>query len=290
MFESDGATLREGVRAYTPRFELWSDGASKRRWIALPPGTTIDTTDPDFWNLSRRDEVVEGVLEKRGSGGDALIERTSTRNYRMVAYVWDANQRDALAAVDGQRNALGTGHDVPSANDCGTCHVNQPGRILGFSAIQLDLDSTELTLARLRAEGLLSTTVPSAKGEKIESSAIHALGILHANCGTCHNPNSTIPSKGVDLQLRVSNLDNVADTPFYRTTVGVATRSNPDGLTPPILVVAGAPESSALVHRMGSRANLVAMPPLATQVVDQAGLQAVSEFISRLPASLVVSP
>jgi hypothetical protein len=26
---------------YTPRWELWSDGATKRRWILLPPGSKI---------------------------------------------------------------------------------------------------------------------------------------------------------------------------------------------------------------------------------------------------------
>lgn len=35
--------LAPGVLPYRPEFELWSDGASKRRWIWLPPGTRIDT-------------------------------------------------------------------------------------------------------------------------------------------------------------------------------------------------------------------------------------------------------
>ena len=35
----------------TPRYPLWSDGAVKRRWLRLPPGTTIDTSDMDHWTL-----------------------------------------------------------------------------------------------------------------------------------------------------------------------------------------------------------------------------------------------
>src|SRR6185436_16418070 len=31
-----------GVRSFRPRFALWSDGAQKRRFIQLPPGTQID--------------------------------------------------------------------------------------------------------------------------------------------------------------------------------------------------------------------------------------------------------
>ena len=35
--------------AFTPTWRLWTDGAVKRRWVSLPPGGTIDTSDPDRW-------------------------------------------------------------------------------------------------------------------------------------------------------------------------------------------------------------------------------------------------
>src|SRR3954451_12548637 len=41
--------LGPGVVAYRPQFELWSDGASKRRWIFVPEGARIDSTDMDAW-------------------------------------------------------------------------------------------------------------------------------------------------------------------------------------------------------------------------------------------------
>ena len=37
-----GAIAR-GVRQFSPQYPLWTDGASKARWIYLPPGTAIDT-------------------------------------------------------------------------------------------------------------------------------------------------------------------------------------------------------------------------------------------------------
>ena len=36
---------------YTPNFALWSDGAAKERWLSLPAGTEIDTSDPDDWRF-----------------------------------------------------------------------------------------------------------------------------------------------------------------------------------------------------------------------------------------------
>src|SRR6188472_1678937 len=44
-------SMAPDVRSFRPRFELWSDGASKRRWVWLPPGTRIDTSDMDSWQF-----------------------------------------------------------------------------------------------------------------------------------------------------------------------------------------------------------------------------------------------
>src|SRR5262245_21735632 len=43
--------IASNVHAYTPHYQLWSDSATKRRWIYLPPGTQIDTSDMDFWKF-----------------------------------------------------------------------------------------------------------------------------------------------------------------------------------------------------------------------------------------------
>src|SRR5262245_37473351 len=38
-------TIASGVVEFEPRWMLWSDAAVKRRWIWLPPGTKINTSD-----------------------------------------------------------------------------------------------------------------------------------------------------------------------------------------------------------------------------------------------------
>jgi hypothetical protein len=42
-----------GVMSFTPQYALWSDGAAKRRWLYLPPGTQIDAANPDAWEFPR---------------------------------------------------------------------------------------------------------------------------------------------------------------------------------------------------------------------------------------------
>src|SRR5688572_10898868 len=43
--------LAVGVREYAPAVELWSDGADKRRFIALPAGKQIDASNPSEWKF-----------------------------------------------------------------------------------------------------------------------------------------------------------------------------------------------------------------------------------------------
>ena len=47
-----GSTIRRNL-AFSPQYPLWSDGAAKRRWISLPPGTAIDASRPDAWEFPR---------------------------------------------------------------------------------------------------------------------------------------------------------------------------------------------------------------------------------------------
>ena len=43
---AESEALAEGVVEYRPRFELWADGAEKRRFLFIPPGAPIDTRLP----------------------------------------------------------------------------------------------------------------------------------------------------------------------------------------------------------------------------------------------------
>src|SRR5262245_31719868 len=43
--------IANDVLPYRPAFELWSDGADKRRWLWIPPGDAIDTRDMDQWRF-----------------------------------------------------------------------------------------------------------------------------------------------------------------------------------------------------------------------------------------------
>ena len=73
----DSKTVATDLTQYDPGLHLWSDGADKLRWIYLPPGQKIDTSDMDEWTFPVGTKVFK---EFRIALGDASTEtRIETR-------------------------------------------------------------------------------------------------------------------------------------------------------------------------------------------------------------------
>ena len=275
-------TLAPGVVPYRPAFELWSDGASKRRWISLPPGTRIDTTDMDSWQFPEGTKLWKEFARDGVRIETRLLERIGPRDgdWTTMAYLWNDANTEASAVPDGIEDARATSHDVPAANECAGCHGGRPARVLGFSAIQLSGDELPgtLTLDELVRRDLL-TEPPAGRLElQADPDARAALGYLHANCGHCHNqqrpPRSGErcfdPENKLDFLLRAGELGDVTHTATYRTAVGEAIKR-------------GDPGGSDVVKRMNRRGRFPpSMPPLASELVDEQGVAVVQAWIRGL--------
>ena len=258
--------------AFEPAFALWSDAADKRRWLRLPPQTVIDTSDGDHWQFP-----VGAMLFKEFSKDGKLLEtrliaRTGSgpNDFFMGAFVWNDDESDAFFVPEGQRDVRGTAHDVPSAKNCGTCHNGEPGRVLGFSAVQQPTVAGELV-----SQPVAPFTVPG------DETARRAFGYLHANCAHCHNPNgSARPDTNMNLRLSLGET-RLEDTQILKTTLNIDLQ-NP--VIPELTkrVVARGPGQSALLYRMLQRGPETQMPPLASEVVDPAGTAAVRAWIDSL--------
>jgi hypothetical protein len=278
--------LAAGVQAYRPAHELWSDGASKRRFLSLPAGATIDTSDMDSWVFPVGTKVWKEFSRDGVRVETRLLQKIGADEWFMMPFVWSDDESDALATPDGLADARGTEHDVPRRRDCGECHNSMPDKLLGVSAIQLAHDYEGVNLARLADR--LSTAPTESFTLPGDSTQQAALGYMHANCGHCHNDLGSSPAyRDVDLVLwlRTEKLASVADTLSYQTTVGtdISSINSPDD-SPPRRIEAGNPDQSAVIFRMMLDANLGShMPPLASERIDEAGgVAAVRAFIDSL--------
>jgi mono/diheme cytochrome c family protein len=307
LYVAGGTTIRPDVLPFSPQYPLWSDGAAKRRWIWLPPGTTIDAAQPDAWDFPRGTK-----LWKEFTHGRALetryIERAADGSWRFGSYVWNADGTDAvLAPASGLRDlptsrsagdtrgSPAAHYTIPSVDDCRACHEGAPVPVLGFSALQLSPDRDPLAphadptrgidLRALVARGLLRNLPPGLLANPPRIVAANpaeraALGYLHGNCGNCHNDEGPLAVLDLTLAQRVAR-----PSPVLESIVGVRSQFVPPGVPPDALRLApGHSAASVITARMGSRDPLQQMPPLGTTAVDTEALTLVAHWIQGFPS------
>ena len=154
-------TLNQDIIEYQPQFVLWSDSASKNRWLYLPPGTQIDTSNMDYWvypvgTRAWKEFTRDGVLVET-----RLLHKYGANQWAMVAYQWNSAGTEAMPVPAGVQNASSTQHDIPSSADCTTCHDKMEDKLLSVSAIQLSHTLPGKNLMDLAQVGKL-TNPPSA--------------------------------------------------------------------------------------------------------------------------------
>jgi hypothetical protein len=283
-------TLAPGIIEYQPRYELWSDGAVKNRYLLLPPNTKIDDGDMDDWVFPVGTKIWKQFTVPVDGGGGIVVETRllqkeidSKYGWWEVAYVWRADGSDADATPGGVEDPQGTIHRVPSQMDCNACHGNRRDVPIGVSAIQLSTpDGGMGLLTQLSDLGKL-TRVPGTEYSPPGQGVVQdALGYLHGNCGHCHNPEWGLAGR-VHLWMRLTIADATPEeTATYKSAIGGITGHDLPGVGN-IAVQPGDPAHSQLYARMGHRDDGWEMPPVCTKLVDVNGRQTIHDWILGLP-------
>lgn len=306
-FASD-ESAPDALQRFTPQYPLWSDGTDKRRWIHLPPGTTIDASNPDAWVFPRGTKLWKEFALHGRRLETRYIEHQADGTWRFAAYVWNESGTEAVLAPSRGTVIIGVAGSprgrylVPSRGDCMVCHGSTTVPVLGFTALQLSTDRDpnaagaraprkgELDLRALLAHGTLrnwpgtlsdAPRIPAAS--PIERAA---LGTLHGNCAHCHNTSANRAPLNLTLAHGVAEpVDRYREV--LRTTIGAPSRwraSHADddagAALEPHVIVPGLPESSVLFTRMQSRHGATQMPPLATELPDRESLELIHHWIT----------
>jgi hypothetical protein len=287
--------LAAGVRPYAPAIPLWADFAEKQRWIWLPPGTQIDTTNPSEWTFP----VGTKVWKEFSRDG----KRVETRHFLKVqsnfwvrtTYAWNAGETAATKSSGGDMpwSTDGGLYHIPTPDECDQCHGGRSDRMLGFEQVLLGLPgATGLTLPALVKEGLLSPAPVQTNltiGDDGTGVAAPAMAWLHSNCGvSCHNdnPNSTGYAASMRLRLDPMLLDGRSSVDFGARTTTMNISANNPMWNGQIRIVPGDPSHSLLVKLITNRGtnNPVAnqMPPIASFIIDAVDTQKVISWIGKM--------
>lgn len=280
-----------GVIPYAPNAQLWSDGAGKDRWMALPDGKTIDVKDDGDFVFP-----VGTVLGKTFTVGDKLVEtrlfvRHEDGEWGGYTYEWQDDQKDAVLLAGSKSKTVGTQTwYYPSRAECMRCHTEAAGRSLGLELGQQNGDfvyaSTNRIANQLKTlEHINVLSAPLGKPvdqivaypDPLGQAAVEtrARAYLHANCSMCHRPQGG--GRG--------NMDLRFATPLANAAVCNADPEAGDlGIAGSKLLVPGNPAASLVSVRPSAAAAAVRMPPLASSVVDAQGTALLASWIQGLTA------
>jgi hypothetical protein len=298
--------IRPELVSFSPQYPLWSDGATKRRWIELPPGSFIDASDPDAWEFPCgtrlwKEFSVGRPVETR------FIERLADGSWRFAAYVWNEDGTDAVLAPAETGVTLPPNdtrarrYIVPSEYDCRACHEGAPVPVLGFSALQLSPARDPLAphaeqpkpnmadLRELAARGLVRNLPQQLIDQPPRVAASSpteraALGYLHANCSHCHSvPTETGASVPVDTIFQQKAADPSSASHVLRSLIEIPGRYRVAGADRLLRIVTpGDAHASVLPLRMRSRDPRVQMPPLGTSIPDTEAIALIERWINEL--------
>ena len=297
---SDTAALTPtpGLVEYDVTVELWSDGARKRRWIALPGTAGIVFDASNSWTFPGETVVVKhfeietepGVL-RRLEKRVLIREGTGWQGY---TYKWNAQQDDADLLPGGDTDVItitdptapGGQYDLtwtyPSRAECLACHTSAAGRVLGLRTRQINRAHQYSAIVdnQLRAWnhvdmftydiGLHTSygTFPELGDEDVAPTD-RARAYMDVNCAHCHQPGSSAPTP---LDLRYATLAAQMNAVSVPPLIGDL------GLTNAFIVAPGVKESSVLWERMrvldGNR-----MPRMGTERVHAVAVDIVGEWI-----------
>ena len=282
--------VHEAVAAYRPSYELWSNGTTKDRFLFLPRGTSIDTSQRDAWVFPSGTILLKTFSAPRVTeSGVTEAQPIETRllhlledDWQYAVYLWDEAGNDATLAeldashpvaveIDGERFE----HVVPAKLDCRKCHESQPSPVIGVDELRL-AGSYEASgpsqLAWLHERGILSDL--PAEPKRIVHDDLRTQRVLEylaGNCTHCHNGGRGA-SSAFDLRHDVA-LENLVN----RETEGESIAG--------IRVVPGDPESSALylaLSRLEGDDDVQAMPPIGVQRADASALELFRRWIEEL--------
>jgi len=287
----------DGVVLYTLNSPLFSDYASKLRFVRLPEGKSVSYNPDSVLQFPVGTAIVKTFYypfdERNPEKGRRLMETRvllhEAKGWVALPYIWNKEQTDAVLEVAGGSDQVSWidaagkkqsfEYQVPNMNQCKGCH-ERSGEMtpIGPSVRQLN-DGHQLqnwsTTGLLK--GLPKDHIPALVNYSDASASLddRVKAYLDINCAHCHN--ATGPARSSGLYLDWNSKDRTAYG-FFKPPVAAGRGSGNLSYD----IVPGKPEQSILHYRMASRDPGVMMPELGRQLTHHEGVELVRSWIQSI--------
>jgi len=286
-----------GLIPYAPNSPLWSDGALKNRWIALPndgppysPDEQINFVPTGEWTfpngtvfVKEFDLIVNEQTQQRKRLETRLLVRDENGAVYGVTYKWRDDNSDADLLPGGLDenitivNADGTTRvqtwSYPSRSDCLFCHNPPASYVLGVKTHQLNgnftYPSTGRTDNQLRTFNHLGMFNPTLDEAEIPN-YLHSVYVedptqpiqlrmrswIDSNCSQCHRPGGYGPGYDGRFYTPLPDQNLINSYFLFR---------NQDG---------------SMLYQRDNALDATKMPPLAKNVVHEAAMAVLRQWIA----------
>jgi uncharacterized repeat protein (TIGR03806 family) len=300
-----------GIIPYDVNSPLWSDGATKKRWIALPENQKITFSANDSFSFPAGTVFIKNfdltVNETNGASRrleTRLLVRNASGGVYGVTYKWrsDGMDADLLSAALTENISVTNASGVrtqswyyPGPMDCLACHNPNAGSVLGVNARQLNgpftYAPTGVTDNQLRTWnhlGLFTTAYDNASLTNLPR-LVHVddtnyppeyrvRSYVDANCAQCHRPNGVAGYFDGRFSTPLAK-QRLVDGPLANTLGDANAR-----------VIKPRDLSKSVLYARINRTGALQMPPLARNVVNTNAVNAVTEWINSLPRAADSAP
>ena len=289
---------------------LWTDGAAKQRWVAIPNDGSHDSDDERVkyrekgeWDFPVGTVLVKHFalpLDERHPEKATPIETRffvhgEDGGYYGVTYRWNEQGTDAVLISKRENRKLqvtGTNGKprsqqwtFPSRSDCLTCHTPDAGSVLGPRSHQLagNYGYPEGVANQLETWNQLGIFGDSF-GQRDVAKLPHSVdprdtkasldqrvkSYLDANCAHCHHPGGVAANFDASFNAPLSS-QRIVKGMVNRPLHGLDDR-----------VVAPGDVGNSVLHGRLSASGAKQMPPIGRNVVNQAAVALIEDWIKSL--------
>ena len=291
----------EGVVAYDLNTPLFSDYASKSRFVWMPRGTAAIYHDSESFEFPPG-----AILVKTFAYPGRIIETRILVNGRAgwtaLPYVWNAQQTDAVLDVAASAVDVGYVHSsgrkmdihymVPNTDQCKGCHDHNKRVVpIGPKARHLNKDfdystGRENQLAHWTRLGYLKGVPDAGQApqnavwDDVKSGDLNrrARAYLDINCAHCHDAQGPANTSGLYLGAAQSDPLRLG---FCKVPVAAGHGAG-DLLFD---LVPGKPDDSIMLRRMNSIEPKVVMPEVGRMTIHEEGVQLLRDWIAQQPGT-----
>ena len=294
---------------YSVNSPLWSDGATKTRWLSVPNNGAPYTTNEQIsfaptgeWSFPNGTVFVKHFELGTNDSNPTLRKRLETRllvrdtngTVYGLTYKWRDDQRDAdLLSDSTNENILITTPSgirtqtwfYPSPQDCLTCHTPNAGHVLGVKTRQLNGDflypASGITDNQLRALNHVGLFTPALNENSI-SNYTKLVSLTDTNASLETRVRSYLDANCAQCHRPngvQGNWDARFETPLASQRILDGPVFNPLGIANAKEVAPGDLSRSIMYLRLNTNTALK-MPPLARNVVDTNAVTELARWIN----------